>query len=130
MKHEEQQQEYKKHIPESIIIIQLNGGAASRLNLTLHYIYTNIQAIPAERSASHQRHQYHASRPPSLSIPGRHDEPPEEAAIARPLGALALGCVSEAVDASEGSVSMALMAAGMDDHDEYAKLVRRMNPPR
>lgn len=25
---------------------------------------------------------------------------------------------------------MALMAAGMDDHDEYAKLVRRMNPPR
>jgi len=47
--------------------------------------------------------------------------------------ALGLGCVSEAVDASEGSVSMALMAtaaARMDDHDEYAKLVRRMNPPR
>ena len=47
--------------------------------------------------------------------------------------ALGLGCVSEAVDASEGSVSMAFMAAAaarMDDQDEYAKLVRRMNPPR
>ena len=42
-------------------------------------------------------------------------------------------CVSEAVDASEGAISMALMAAvaaRMDDHDEYAKLVRGMNPPR
>jgi len=72
-----------------------------------------------------------------LSGPGRHDEPPDEGAVAWPLGArslaLGLGCVSEAVDASEGSASMALMAAAaarMDDHDEYAKLVRRMNPPR